>query len=458
MSTLHPVAAAINALRDELAVRLSERGEAVEAAFLAILAKEHVLFYGPPGTAKSLLVESVTDAIIGAKFFATQMHAKKTRDEVEGPVDLLELRNNGNMFRKRTGFITDAHFASIDEIGRISDVIADTMLALLNERRYFEVNGQRSAHDALLYTAFATSNHELAADNDKQAAFADRLLVKTVVDYIEDTKAFAAMLDGPLTPTVTTIDFADLADVVDNVIPAITIHPDAMKAVIGLRKQLRGENIHPSDRRFRNSMKVLRASAFLAGRTEVYEDDLAALRFTLWDTATQRDKVEIACRSVSNPFVQPIMEALSALAKLRQGLRRPQGALQRRDQRLLHRAPAQAGRGAHEPRRPAHPGQRPFDPRLQEGLGPAPQHPEAGLHRRLRHGRRHRRDRDREASRPRRRHPARPGQRLMRRDYWLRELLSRVFGHRPTPEGEYHVTVTNHRRRRPGRGLRRRQR
>ena len=318
-TTLHPVAADMQTLRTQLQARLVEREEAIEAALLAILSGEHVLYYGPPGTAKTLLVDSIMEGITGQKYFSCAMHAKQKQDAIEGPVDILELRNNGNVFRKRTGFITDSHFALIDEIGRISDVLADSMLPLLNERRYFEVNGSRSAHQALLSTAFATSNHELAIDNDKQAAFADRLLIKTVVDYISSAKAFADMLDGPLSPITVQIDYADLADVVANVVPAITLDNDAKKAVVGLRKTLGAENIHPSDRRWRKSMAVLRAAAFLDGRSVVYEDDLAALRFTLWDTAAQRDKVEIACRSVSNPFVQPVMEATKALQGFAQG-------------------------------------------------------------------------------------------------------------------------------------------
>jgi MoxR-like ATPase len=46
------------ALRDDLSTNLLERDAAINAAVLALVTREHALFLGPPGTAKSLLVRA----------------------------------------------------------------------------------------------------------------------------------------------------------------------------------------------------------------------------------------------------------------------------------------------------------------------------------------------------------------------------------------------------------------
>lgn len=52
----------VEQLRQELNARFPERREVIDGALCAVLAGEHVLLLGPPGTAKSALVRSIARA------------------------------------------------------------------------------------------------------------------------------------------------------------------------------------------------------------------------------------------------------------------------------------------------------------------------------------------------------------------------------------------------------------
>src|SRR6266536_2954240 len=55
-------------LRTDLASKFPERREAIEGALAAVLAGEHVLLLGPPGTGKSALVRAIAHAVSGRYF------------------------------------------------------------------------------------------------------------------------------------------------------------------------------------------------------------------------------------------------------------------------------------------------------------------------------------------------------------------------------------------------------
>jgi len=79
------------ALRDDLQANLLEREAAIEAAILALVTREHALFLGPSGSAKSLLVRAVCDRIEGAAYFERLVTKFSTPEELFGPLSLSAL-------------------------------------------------------------------------------------------------------------------------------------------------------------------------------------------------------------------------------------------------------------------------------------------------------------------------------------------------------------------------------
>ena len=65
----------IQALRHELKGLFVERDEFVDGAFAALLARQHVLLIGPPGSGKSMLVHALCERIAGASYFFLDLAA-----------------------------------------------------------------------------------------------------------------------------------------------------------------------------------------------------------------------------------------------------------------------------------------------------------------------------------------------------------------------------------------------
>lgn len=328
-SSHHPVAAALNQIVDEMSSFFLERRSTIQAAVITTLAKEHMFILGPPGTAKSQLIRDLVSRFTGSTYFETIFSKTRPDAAILGPYNLPELRDKGDFHRKITGFLPTANYAFGDEIGKMSPTLGHDMLAILNERLYHEVNGGRTAKPVPLYSFFSAANELIVEESDDSAALWDRLLVREYVDYIQESGNFAVLLQGAVQgPTVTTrteVDFADLADAIDNVVPSVDVPVGAIETVLKLRDEMRSAEIIPSDRRWRQSVKLLQASAFLNGRTEVDDDDIHVLRYALWDVPEQIVPVERMCLSLSNPVAEKCVRILDDAEQISREIRDRKG-------------------------------------------------------------------------------------------------------------------------------------
>src|SRR5439155_23963730 len=79
--------------RRELSAALIERDEEVDLVLTALVAQEHPLLVGPPGTAKSLLLDSLMQLMHGKKF--TVLLTKfSTPEELFGPISVAGLKED----------------------------------------------------------------------------------------------------------------------------------------------------------------------------------------------------------------------------------------------------------------------------------------------------------------------------------------------------------------------------
>ncbi len=81
----------IQQLRTDLASRFPERRDAIDGALAAVLAGDHVLFIGPPGTAKSVLVRAIAQAF-GGRYFERLLTKFSTLCAAEHKVVYVQLR------------------------------------------------------------------------------------------------------------------------------------------------------------------------------------------------------------------------------------------------------------------------------------------------------------------------------------------------------------------------------
>jgi MoxR-like ATPase len=89
-------------------------------------------------------------------------------------------------------------------------------------------------------------------------------------------------------------------------------------AITELRRELGRQQIVVSDRRWRNSLDVLRAHAFLSGRAIVTEDDLGFLEHVLWKDPEEHPKVRDAIHRLVKGYEEQARELLIQSQELRE--------------------------------------------------------------------------------------------------------------------------------------------
>ena len=112
-----------------------ERTDVIRSLNVALIARQHVILLGPPGTGKSRLTHDLCRRILG-RYFEWQLTRMSTPEEIFGPHSLQGLQQD-RYRRIATGKLPEADVAYIDETFKGSSAILNTMLAAMNERVFF---------------------------------------------------------------------------------------------------------------------------------------------------------------------------------------------------------------------------------------------------------------------------------------------------------------------------------
>jgi MoxR-like ATPase len=293
----------LRAVGAELGRCFLERTEVIEGALAALVARQHLLLVGPPGTAKSMLADELCRRIEGADYFAWLLTKFTTPEEVFGAVSLRALELD-EYRRVTTGKLPEAHVAFLDEVFKASSSILNALLTILNERRFH--NGRETLTVPLL-TLFGAANE--LPEEEELVAVMDRFLLRFVVDYlVEDWRFLRMLVASPVAPEAK-ISLDDLrllqarADVIEV--------PDAvLRSIAEIRGELRRRGLTPSDRRFRQGVGLLRALALVRGRDRVGDDEILFLEHVLWRDPAERGTVREVLRSLVHGFDEQVQEIL----------------------------------------------------------------------------------------------------------------------------------------------------
>jgi MoxR-like ATPase len=291
----------------ELARRLQDGARRLEAQFLgkeevirllfiSAVAGEHMVMIGPPGTAKSALVRSFADTI-DARYYDYLLTRFTEPNEIFGPVDIQAFRQ-GSYRRRIEGMLPEAEIAFLDEIFKANSAILNSLLGVLNSRRFSHGSTTISVP---LISLFAASN-EVPSDDALSALF-DRFLLRVRVDYL-DSYQFRGLLQKGAALEARALE-AQALGITSSPQPAVAagdlvaiqrqfgrllenMDEEFLATYKGLVFQIRSEGIGLSDRRVIKMLKLFAASAVFDGRDRVTDADFFVLRH-VWNTPEQQD-------------------------------------------------------------------------------------------------------------------------------------------------------------------------
>ena len=174
-------------IQRELADRYVDREEAIRLLVLATVCREHLLLIGPPGTAKTGLIDQFCRAV-GARQFRYLLTRFTEPSELFGPLDIAEFQA-GSYRIKTENMLPQAEIVFLDEVFQASSAILNTLLMLLNERRFNNGSETKPTPLISLYGATAAS-----PEDPSVIPFSDRFLLRLEMTEVRDDR-LADLLD-----------------------------------------------------------------------------------------------------------------------------------------------------------------------------------------------------------------------------------------------------------------------
>lgn len=285
-------------VRTALNAKFFEREKEIDAILIALLSRQHVLFIGSPGTAKSALASELSKIVEGMSYFQWLLTRFSTPEELFGPLSLKDLEQ-GVYKRNTAKKLPEAHLAFLDEIFKSNSAILNSLLTLINERVFYNNGG--IVNTPLI--SIVGSSNEYPEEGEGLEALFDRFLLRFEVDYIGDDQNFISMLKGngqnQTMPTVTINELTDLQFYTS----MVAVPEEVYQKLAEIRMELKNDGIRPSDRRFKQSISVLQAKALLEQRQVVAVDDIVFLENALWEDPSQKELTSKIVRKLAQDSV-----------------------------------------------------------------------------------------------------------------------------------------------------------
>lgn len=274
---------------------LFERDELARLIVLAVLSKENIFLYGPPGTAKSNIASALKELTKGV-WFRELMTDFTHFDTIFGKEVVQE---NGLTKRVLEGKLPTAEYAFLDEIFKANAEILNSLLTILNEREFDD--GYNGTIQVPLRTALAASN-EFPRSSYLKALF-ERFVFRIPVPNIKHKpnrkRLFNAEFEKLENLPVITKDEIDFVQknykkvkFSDDTANLLSDTIDVLFSLVNSEKQTDEtvESLYEVSGRTMVKMGgILRLSAYLNKRKETDLSDLFLMRYIVWNNIHERN-------------------------------------------------------------------------------------------------------------------------------------------------------------------------
>lgn len=296
-------------LEAEINERVFEREEAVRGFIVGLLSRSHVFFLGKKGAAKSLMGRLLCHAIIWDDipdgfdpFFVQSLARDSSTDEILGPVSAKGYQED--TYRRNTAhMVPESKIALLEEAYKSNPTVLNRLLTIMAEGRFR--NGSSPEQKVPLKLLAASSNELPDEADDSLEAFHDRLMLRYEIGYLKDPKNVRRMMEmanRPETepePPTTTLTEAEVLEAIDEA-ARVDVSPvfDKIDEILHETAQ---RNIETSDRRRANLVRLVKAQAYLAGRSEAKRADLSVLTAALWERQEEITDVRRIVQKAAHP-------------------------------------------------------------------------------------------------------------------------------------------------------------
>lgn len=309
------VSAKFAQMRKDMNQSLIERSEEIDLALTALIAQQHLLLVGPPGTAKSLVADTIREWITGAKRFVVHCCKDTTRNVAFGPIKLSAMREDRTE-RALTGGAADSHILILEEVFKAGPAVLDMFLLLMNERIYRE--GLVTTNSPLRFLLGVSNEWSPEGCEAALAAFFDRFLFRKGVIPIRSKKGIKDLVQLPAngkmtrghTPKLSTQITLEELDQAHIEAKALKFSPHTEEAFFAIHNGLGEEGIVPGDRRLFLSVTAIQAYAYLCGAVVVEPEHLEVLAHVLWEDPLEGPK---AAAKVVGKIANPVGIAVTGI-------------------------------------------------------------------------------------------------------------------------------------------------
>ena len=280
----------VSRLYRELYAPFVGREDEARAIILALLAREHAVLVGEPGTAKSALARRLAE-LLSARFFKYLLTKYTEPSELFGPLDLKALKE-GRYSRITKGKIPEAEIVFLDEVFNANSAILNALLSIMQERVWYDGYTEIQVP---LWTLIGATNR-IPEEPELEAVY-DRFLVRQYARPLPENR-WADLLEAGWriesgavqkpSPVMSLDELQEAHKLVFSV-DISSVKPKLLRLYAVLEER----GIHLTDRRKAKTLKLVAANALLDGRLYAEEKDLVVLKYTAPREIQDFDKVNI---------------------------------------------------------------------------------------------------------------------------------------------------------------------